>query len=73
MIKARGTYEGRQVLVVGLTFEDLDILRGEPGQTIQIQGADVGLGIDLLHITAGRDERELLCRFIGFTPDKAKH
>lgn len=59
MIKARGTIAGRETLILGLSFANLDRFRAEPGDTfIRIPGEEVGLPIDLM-IISGRTEADL--------------
>lgn len=61
MIKATvRASDGRTVLVVGLSFGNLDKFRAEPGDTyIRINGADVGgLPVDVL-LFSGETEAHL--------------
>lgn len=56
MLKATATLNGRRVLIVGLSFKNLDKFRAEPGDTfIKIDGAAMGLPIDVI-ISFGETE-----------------
>lgn len=61
---------GVPLLVVGLTFKDLDMMRKAPGDDhITLRGATMGLPMDII-IFAGRDDRALF-KFVeaGIGPD----
>jgi hypothetical protein len=74
MIKATATQGGRTVLMLGLSFKNLDKFRAEPGDTfIRIVGEDMGLPIDVL-LFSGETEahmQETLAAGIG--PDTKIH
>jgi hypothetical protein len=57
MIKAKATGpDGRQIVVLGLTFADLDKLRAHPlDDHIRINGKEMGLPVDIM-IFAGKSE-----------------
>lgn len=57
MIKAMATgADGRSVLILGLSFENLNRLRANPGDDhIRIDGKEIGLPIDVV-IFAGETE-----------------
>ena len=60
MIKAVArTQNGREVLMIGLSFGNLDKFKAEPGDSyIEIKGADVGLPVDVL-IFSGETEQAM--------------
>jgi hypothetical protein len=69
MIKAYGTMpDGRKVLMIGLSFGNLDKFRAAPGDTyITIDGKQMGLPIDVL-IFSGETEahmQEMMAGTIG--------
>jgi hypothetical protein len=53
MIKAMATGpDGRKILVLGLSFGNLDRFRQQPGDTyIRIEGRELGLPIDIMLIS----------------------
>lgn len=56
MIKATATAGDRKIMVIGLSFGNLDKFRSEPGETfIRIDGKEMGLPIDVL-IFSGETE-----------------
>jgi len=60
MIKAiaHGT-DGRDILVIGLSFGNLSKFRAEPGDTyIRIDGAEMGLPMDVM-IISGETEADM--------------
>lgn len=65
---------GKKILVIGLSFGNLDRFRAEPGDTfIRIRGDDVGLPVDVM-IFSGETEAhctEVLAGGIG--PDTKVH
>ena len=65
-IAADGT--GKKILMIGLSFGNLDKFRAEPGDTfIRIRGQEVGLPVDVL-IFSGETEAQmadLLAKGIG--------
>jgi hypothetical protein len=69
MIKAtvKGS-DGRELLVIGLSFGNLDKFRAMPGDTyIKIDGREIGLSVDIM-IFSGETEAhcaETLKEFIG--------
>jgi hypothetical protein len=59
MIKATAEVNGRTLLILGLSYGNLDRFRDEPGDTfIQIDGRDMNLPIDVL-LFSGRTEAHL--------------
>jgi hypothetical protein len=75
MIKALATGpDGKKLLVIGLSFGNLDKFRREPLHThITIKGDEIGLPIDVI-IMSGRTEVEMgefMSNFIG--PDTLIH
>jgi hypothetical protein len=51
--------DGRKLLVVGLSFVNLDKFRAEPLDSfIRIDGKEIGLGLDVM-IFSGKTEAEL--------------
>lgn len=69
MMKAMATAkDGTQLLVLGLSFANLDKFRAEPGDTyIKIKGKDVGLPVDVM-IISGRTEADL-ASMVSIGPD----
>jgi hypothetical protein len=60
MIKATAKHNGRDALLVGLSFANLDRFRAEPADTyITIKGDELGLSHDVI-IFSGRTEADLL-------------
>ena len=57
MIKGTATGpDGRSILLIGLSFRNLDIFRTEPGDTfIKIEGKELGLPVDVM-IFSGETE-----------------
>ena len=74
MIKATATIGDRTLLMVGLSFRNLDKFRAEPGDTfIRIDGKEMGMPIDVL-IFSGETEahmQTMMARTIG--PDTKVH
>jgi hypothetical protein len=71
MIKATATDgTGRKILMIGLSFGNLDKFRAEPGDTfIRIRGQEVGLPVDVV-IFSGETEAHLAdLMALGFGPD----
>ena len=69
MIKATATGpDGRELLMIGLSFGNLDKFRAKPGDTfIRIDGEEMGLPLDVL-IFSGTTEahmQEMMGRMIG--------
>jgi hypothetical protein len=59
MIKAIGTRNGRELLMIGLSFGNLDKFRAEPGDTfIQIDGRELGISLDVM-IFSGETEAHM--------------
>jgi len=59
MIKAVAHVNGRTVLILGLSFKNLDKFRAEPGETfIDIKGEDLNLPFDVM-IFSGETEAHL--------------
>jgi hypothetical protein len=60
VLKAKAKFNGRDVLILGLSHGNLDRLRADgPNGFIRIDGASLGLPLDI-HITAAETERHLL-------------
>ena len=74
MIKATATQGDRTVLMVGLSFGNLDKFRAEPGDTfIRIDGRAMGLPIDVL-IFSGKTEADMQAMMAGGVgPDTKVH
>jgi hypothetical protein len=74
MIKATATQGDRTLLMIGLSFGNLDKFRAAPGDTyIRIDGKEMGLPVDVL-LFSGMTEQEMqamMARFIG--PDTKVH
>jgi hypothetical protein len=74
MIKATATIGDRTLMVIGLSFKNLEKFRAEPGDTfIRIDGKEMGLPIDVL-IFSGETEahmQTMMARAIG--PDTKVH
>ena len=68
MIKATWTLGDRTLLLVGLSFGNLDKLLNEPGNTfIKLDGREMGMSVDVL-IFSGTTEAEMqakLEQYIG--------
>jgi hypothetical protein len=59
MIKATAQMNGRTMLILGLSFKNLDKFRAEPGDTfIKIDGRQMDLPIDVM-IFSGETEAHL--------------
>jgi hypothetical protein len=72
MIKATAMLEGRQILVIGLSFGNLDKFRREPGDTfIKIDGKAMDLPIDVL-IFSGETEADM-AHLMPIGPDTKVH
>lgn len=75
MIKAIATDgTGKKILVIGLSFGNLDKFRAEPGDTfIRIAGREMGLPIDIMLIS-GETEAHLAETLAGgIGPDTKVH
>jgi hypothetical protein len=75
MIKATGTGpDGRPLLVLGLSFGNLDRFRQQPLDTfIRIEGAEMGLSHDVM-IISGRTEADMADLVSkALTPDAKVH
>jgi len=72
MLKATAQLNGRTVLILGLSFKNLDKFRAEPGDTfIKIDGTQMNLPIDVI-IFSGETEAHLSEQYhIG--PDTIVH
>ena len=66
MIKATATLpDGRTVLMIGLSFKNLDKFHAEPGDTyIRIDGKAMGLPVDVL-IFSGQTEAHMQAIMAG--------
>jgi hypothetical protein len=65
MIKATATLNGRETLMIGLSFGNLDRFRAEPGDTfIKIDGKEMGLPLDVL-IFSGETEAHMQTMMAG--------
>ena len=74
MLKATAQLNGRTVLMLGLSFRNLDKFRAEPGDTfIKIDGTKMNLPIDVL-LFSGETEAHLT-KLIekGMGPDTIIH
>lgn len=73
MLKATATGpDGRPLLVIGLSFRNLEVFRQRPGDTfIKIAGAELGLPIDVV-IFSGETEAHL-ARHVPVGPDTIVH
>ena len=69
MIKAIATDgTGKKILMIGLSFGNLDKFRAEPGDTfIRIRGQEVGLPVDVM-IFSGETEAKLAELMAGLPP-----
>jgi hypothetical protein len=75
MIKGTATTaDGRKLLMIGLSFGNLDKFRAEPGDTfIKIDGKEMGLTFDVL-IFSGETEAHLQTMVAGsIGPDTKLH
>lgn len=75
MIKATATdSDGKKILVIGLSFGNLDKFRAAPGDTyIRIDGSEMGLPIDVV-LFSGETEAHMTDTFAGaFRPDTKIH
>jgi hypothetical protein len=74
MIKATATLNGRTMLMLGLSFKNLDRFRAEPGDTfIKIDGKQMNLPIDVL-LFSGETEAHLAKSVEkGIGPDTIVH
>jgi hypothetical protein len=75
MIKAIATDgTGRKILMIGLSFGNLDKLRADPGDSfIRIRGQEVGLPVDVM-IFSGETEAQLADLMAeGIGPDTKVH
>ncbi len=72
MIKATATLDGRQLLVIGLSYGNLRKFLSEPGETfIKIDGKAMDLPIDVL-IFSGETE-EAMAKIMPIGPDTKVH
>jgi hypothetical protein len=75
MIKAIASApNGRKVLVIGLTFGNLDRFRAQPHDTnIRIDGKEIGLPVDVMIFSSESDAAaaHMMGEFIG--PDTKVH
>lgn len=63
MMKLKGTFRGREMVVLGLSHANLDRLRADGlSGYIQISGDELGIAFDIL-ITAAENERVMLEAF----------
>jgi hypothetical protein len=74
MIKATATQGDRTIMVIGLSFKNLDKFRAEPGETfIRIDGKEMGLPVDVL-IFSGETEAHCAQSLSGtIGPDTKVH
>lgn len=75
MIKATATTpDGRQLLMIGLSFGNLDRFRAEPGETfIRIDGKAMDLPFDVV-IFSGKTEADMHAAMAGaIGPDTKVH
>jgi hypothetical protein len=74
LIKATATLGDRKLLLIGLSFGNLDKFRAEPGDTfIKIDGKEMELPIDVLIFsgTTEADMQKMMAHTIG--PDTKVH
>ena len=73
MLKAMATDgTGRKILVIGLSFGNLDKFRAEPGDTfIRIIGRELGLPIDIM-LMSGETEAHMAETIAGGIGPKTK-
>jgi hypothetical protein len=74
MIKATAEMDGRTVVMLGLSFGNLDKFRAEPGETyIRIDGKEMNLPFDILLFSGETEMKlmEMVSSFIG--PDTKVH
>jgi hypothetical protein len=73
MIKASAKgRDGRAILVIGLSFGNLDKFRAEPGETyIKIDGREMGMSSDVM-IFSGATEADCAETIKGFVGPKTK-
>ena len=74
MIKATATQGDRTLLMIGLSFGNLDRFRAEPSDTfICIDGKEMGLPIDVL-LFSGKTEADMQALMAGsIGPDTKVH
>ena len=74
MIKAMARIGDRPVLMLGLSFRNLDKFYAEPGDTyIRIDGNEMGLGLDVI-IFSGKTEADMQAMMAkGIGPDTKVH
>jgi hypothetical protein len=59
MLKAIATINGRELLILGLSFGNLNKFLAEPGDTfIRIDGKEMGISMDVM-IFSGKTEADL--------------
>jgi hypothetical protein len=59
MLKATATINGRELLILGLSFGNLNKFLAEPGDTfIRIDGKEMGISMDVM-IFSGKTEADL--------------
>jgi len=75
MIKAMATGpDGKKILVIGLSFGNLDKFRAEPGDTyIRIDGRELGLPIDIMLISGETEAHMAETLAGGIGPDTKVH
>jgi hypothetical protein len=74
LLKAIAHANGRKILVIGLSFGNLDKFRAEPGDTyIAIDGREMGLDLDVM-IISGETEADIAETMKGgIGPDTKVH
>lgn len=71
MIKATGVIDGKEVVFLGLSFENLYRFRKEDGDTyIYVHGEEVGLNKDII-ILSGETEKHIMVRLLAH--DREEH
>ena len=74
MIKAVATRGERQLLMIGLSFGNLDKFRKEPGDTfIGIDGAETGLPVDVILFSGATEADCASSLAAGIGPDTKIH
>jgi len=66
--------DGRDILVIGLSFGNLDKFRAEPGDTyIRIDGKEMGLPVDVMIISGETEAHMAETLKGGIGPDTKVH
>lgn len=75
MLKAIATSSGgKKVLVIGLTFKDLELMRAHPmDDHIRIEGAEIGLAVDVMMFVGPDDAARASAVGGGIGPNTRVH